>query len=119
MARAETQSAEAKAVCERIVGLLRSHNKKARFMTEVYAALERFKIATAETDRALAELEAEGALMIRDNFCADPHLAGVDLRVVALVESRDGDDAQMSAIRVIDEAWNKWLSEYLANHRCG
>ena len=25
--------------------------------------------------------------MIRDNFCADPHLAGVDLRVVALVES--------------------------------
>ena len=30
--------------------------------------------------------------MIRDHFCADPHLAGVDLRVVALVESVDGDD---------------------------
>jgi len=25
----------------------------------------------------------------------------------------------MSAIRLIDEVWNKWLSEYLANHRCG
>ena len=37
--------------------------------------------------------------MIRDNFCADPHLAGVDLRVVALVESVDGGDPQMSAIR--------------------
>ena len=57
--------------------------------------------------------------MIRDNFCADPHLTGVDLRVVALVESVDGGDPQMSAIRLIDEAWNKWLSEYLANHRCG
>jgi len=25
----------------------------------------------------------------------------------------------MSTIRVIDEEWNKWLSDYLANHRCG
>ena len=88
-------------------------------MTEVYAALERCNMSAAETDRALAELEAEGAVLTRDNFCADPHLAGADLRVVALVESRSGDDAQLSAIRVIDEAWNKWLSEYLANHRCG
>ncbi len=119
MTRAERETADAKAVRERLAELLRGQNKKARFMTEVYAALERFKIGAAETDRALAELEAEGALMIRDNFCADPHLAGADLRVVALVESRDGGDAQMSAIRVIDEAWNKWLSEYLANHRCG
>jgi hypothetical protein len=57
--------------------------------------------------------------MIRHNFCADPHLTGVDLRVVALVESIGGGDPQMSAIRLIDETWNKWLSEYLANHRCG
>ena len=119
MTRPETKSAEAKAARERIVELLRGHNKKARFMTEVYAALERFQIAAADADRALAKMEGEGALMIRDNFCADPHLAGADLRVAALVESRDGGDAQMSAIRAIDEAWNKWLSEYLANHRCG
>ena len=119
MARAENKSAEAKGAREQIVELLRGHNKKARFMTEVYTALKRFNIAAADVDGALADLEGEGALMIRDNFCADPHLAGADLRVVALVESRDGGDAQMSAIRVIDEAWNKWLSEYLANHRCG
>jgi len=25
----------------------------------------------------------------------------------------------LSTIRAIDEAWNQWLSEYLANHRCG
>ncbi len=104
---------------ERIVDLLRSRNKKARFMTELYALLERSRIKREDADRALAELESKGALMIRHNFCADPHLAGVDLRVVALVESVDGGDPQMSAIRLIDEAWNKWLSEYLANHRCG
>jgi hypothetical protein len=103
---------------ERIVNLLRGRNKKARFMTELYASLERSGIKTEEADRVLAALETE-VVMIRHNFCADPHLTGVDLRVVALVESAGGGDPQMSAIRLIDETWNKWLSEYLANHRCG
>ena len=120
MDRAETKNASInKDARETVVDLLRSRNKKARFMTEVYASLGRSKINTDEADRALAELEAEGLVMIRDHFCADPHLAGVDLRVVALVESIDGADPLLSAIRVIDEAWNKWLNEYLANHRCG
>ena len=88
-------------------------------MTELQASLARYGIGTRRSRPRLAELEAERVVMIRDNFCADPHLAGVDLRVVALVESVDGGDPQMSAIRRIDEAWNKWLSEYLANHRCG
>jgi hypothetical protein len=119
MTRAETESTDAEATRDRLAELLRGQNKKARFMTEVYAALERFKIPAVDTDRALAEMEAAGAIMVRENFCADPHLAGADLRVVALVESRAGEDPQMSAIRAIDETWNRWLSEYLANHRCG
>ena len=102
-----------------VVDVLRSRGKKARFTTELAAALQRASVGKEEMEQTLAELEAEGAVMIRDNFCADPHLAGVDLRVVALVESHGGDDAQMSAIREIDTAWNKWLGEYLANHRCG
>ncbi|MBI3066035.1 MAG: hypothetical protein HYY82_14025 [Deltaproteobacteria bacterium] len=102
-----------------VIELLRSRGKKARFTTEVFASLERRSLIREEIERALAVLEAEGVVMIRDNFCADPHLAGVDLRVVALVESIDGADPQLSAIRVIDDAWNKWLGEYLANHRCG
>ena len=102
-----------------IVELLRSRAKKARFMTEVFAALQRAKISVEEIERVIAELEAEGIVMIRDHFCADPHLAGVDLRIVALAESADGGDPQMSAIREIDNAWDKWLADYLANHRCG
>ena len=102
-----------------LIDILRSRGKKARFVTELAAALERSNIGKAQMEQALAELQSEGAVMIRDNFCADPHLAGVDLRVVALVESIDGADAQLSAIREIESAWNKWLGEYLANHRCG
>jgi hypothetical protein len=25
----------------------------------------------------------------------------------------------VAALKEIDLAWNKWLGEYLANHRCG
>jgi hypothetical protein len=102
-----------------VIDFLCSRSKKARFVTELYAAMRRLRLDTAETDRALTELEREGRVMVRDHFCADPHLAAVDLRIVALVQSTDGADAQLSAIQLVDTAWNKWLSEYLANHRCG
>jgi hypothetical protein len=102
-----------------VIDALRSRSKKARFVTELAAALARAAIGKDQMEQALAELQAEGTVMIRDNFCADPHLASVDLRVVALVESVDGADAQLSAIREIDSAWDKWLGEYLSNHRCG
>ena len=102
-----------------VIDLLRRGKSKARFITELYASLRRSNIEPEATNRALADLEAEDGVMIRDHFCADPHLTGVDLRVVALVESIEGEDAQLRAIRSIDETWNKWLNEYLANHRCG
>ena len=103
-----------------ITDLLRSRSKKARFVTELTVALRRSHIDKEQMERALTELQAEGVVMIRDHFCADPHLAGVDLRVVALVdENAGGVDAQSSAIHEIDSAWDKWLAEYLANHRCG
>ena len=98
---------------------LESRGKKARFVTELSAALARAALCAATLERVLAELATDGSIMLRDHFCADPHLAGVDLRVAALVQSDAGADAQMSAIRAIDEAWDKWLTEYLANHRCG
>jgi hypothetical protein len=102
-----------------VLDALRHRAKKARFTTELAATLERTSVGKEEMEKALADLQSEGIVMIRDSFCADPHLAGVDLRVVALVESIDGADPQLSAIRLIDDAWNKWLGEYLSNHRCG
>jgi len=102
-----------------VIDALRNRAKNARFTTELAAALQRAGVGKEEMEQALADLQNEGIVMIRDNFCADPHLAGVDLRVVALVESIDGADPQLSAIRLIDDAWNKWLGEYLSNHRCG
>ena len=117
---AQTKSSfSPKSARQAIIDLLRGRNGKARFMTELYAAADKIKIGTAEVDRALAELEGQGTVMVRDHFCADPHLVGVDLRVIAFVQSGAGEDPQLNAIQRIDETWNKWLNEYLANHRCG
>jgi hypothetical protein len=101
-----------------ILQALESRGKKARFITELSAALRRFAIDPNELERALAELAAAGVIMVRDHFCADPHLTGVDLRIAAVAQGGAGADSQLSAIRAIDEAWDKWLAEYLANHRC-
>jgi len=102
-----------------VVDVLNRGAKKALFATELLAGLRRFKLGKVELDQALADLEAEGALVVRDNFCADPHLAEVDLRVIALLEPGLGDQSHAAALHEIDNAWNKWLGEYLANHRCG
>jgi hypothetical protein len=102
-----------------IVQLLRSGPKKARFVTELSASLRRSKVKFTDLEEVLSVLEAEGRVIIRDHFCADPHVAGVDLRIVALVEDSEGADPELTAIHRVDETWNKWLSAYLANHRCG
>jgi hypothetical protein len=117
-AEAKTDSRQ-KTARDAVIEILRSRNAKARFMTELNAALVKSGLAESDTQRALAQLESDGVVMVRDHFCADPHLAGADLRVVTVVEAEQDDDPQLGAIRRIDEAWNKWLNEYLANHRCG
>jgi hypothetical protein len=119
MDRVGQTTANQKDMREAVVALLRGRNRRARFMTELYASLGKMQIIAAEIDRVLAELESEGAVMLRDHFCADPHLAGVDLRVIAWVENGAGENPQLDGIRRIDETWNKWLNDYLANHRCG
>ena len=113
------RNANSVAAKQAVVDVLRERAKKARFMTEVIARLRRFNIGKDDMDQALSELQAEGVVLVRDNFCADPHLANVDLRIAVLVDKAAGGDAQLAALHEVDQAWNKWLGEYLANHRCG
>ena len=102
-----------------IVDVLRDRVTKALFVTELEASLRRKNLGKEEMERALSDLQTENVIVVRDNFCADPHLANVDLRVVAPVDKSAGAEAHAVALREIDLAWNKWLGEYLANHRCG
>ena len=106
-------------VTQAIIDALGKPAKKALFVSELAASLRRASIGQDALEQALAELAEKGTLMLRDHFCADPHLANADLRVAALVEKSLGPDGQLAALREIDLAWNYWLTEYLANHRCG
>jgi len=114
--QANTYLADAKTA---VIEVLGGRRRKALFATELLAGLRRFNLGKDAMDQALGALEAEGVVVLRDHFCADPHLAEVDLRVIVLLEHACGDDAHAEALREIDLAWNKWLGEYLANHRCG
>jgi len=102
-----------------VIEFLRQRQRRALFVTELSASLRKANaIGDNEMKRALSELEAEGVVLVRDQYCADPHLEGVDLRVVALVEPSTGEDPQSRSIRAIEDTWNEWLALYLATHRC-
>jgi hypothetical protein len=102
-----------------LIECIRKRQRKALFVTELAASLRKANVASdGEIELTLSELEADGAVVVRDHYCADPHLEGVDLRVVALVEPDAAETAQLRAIHALEDTWNDWLAMYLANHRC-
>ena len=101
-------------VASRLVELLARRRPRARFVPELTRQLS---VEQHELEAALTELEANGRILVRQQYCPDPHLEGTDLRIVALVDGSHGD-AVAGAIDSIDRTWQRWLGEYLANHRC-
>jgi hypothetical protein len=91
-----------------VVEVLRRRRPHARFVAELAPLVS---ADASELEFALASLEKHGRVLVREQYCADPHMDGVDLRIAAL---DDGGEA----IAAIDATWQRWLGEYLANHRC-
>jgi len=76
-----------------VLACLRQRERRALFVTELCMALRKAHgINVSDIERALAALEADWSVVIRDHYCADPHVVGTDLRIVALVEPGAGDD---------------------------
>ncbi len=103
-----------------MIDLLDRRFRKACFVPEISGSLQRSNVSAEEVERALSELESAARIIVRDHYCADPHMAGIDLRIVGLVQpGGEGDvDAQASAMADIEATWRQWLGEYLASHRC-
>lgn len=102
-----------------VLEVLRQRERRALFVTELSTALRKANgVSASAIEDAISALEADWTVLIRDHYCADPHVVGTDLRIVALVEPREGDDGQMRAIREVEATWHLWLAEYMANHRC-
>jgi hypothetical protein len=106
-------------VKSQIVQVLGRGTRKARFVPEVSHQVA--GVSPADVERALEELEADGRVLIREQYCADPHLVGTDLRIVGLIQDAppQSEDPLARAVADIEATWNRWLGDYLANHRCG
>ena len=116
--RADVNQRESE-ISQIVLACLRQRERRALFVTELCMALRKAHgINVSDIERALAALEADWSVVIRDHYCADPHVVGADLRIVALVETGAEDDGQLQAIRQVEAAWHEWLTEYMANHRC-
>lgn len=98
---------------------LGKRGRKAGFVTEILFMLGRRGVPTGDLDRVMRDLEDQGILLVRDHSCADPHLAGADLRVAGLIAPSVEIDGTSQAVQDIEAVWQDWLAAYLANHRCG
>lgn len=114
----EQRPGESGDIRRELLELLENREKKACFTSEVFALLQGPHVKVEQIEQVLSHLEAEGTIIIREHFCADPHLEGIDLRIVALIDREESANPELSAIHEIDKAWDRWLSAYLANHRC-
>ncbi len=67
----------------------------------------------------LGSLASQGSVLVTQPPLPDPHLASLDLRIVALVPSDGSSDAATeAALRATQTVWDRWLREFLAGHRC-
>jgi len=92
-----------------VLGALQRSHPPALFVSELAA-----KVRSPELEPALAELEAAHSVLVSRFPAPDPHLEGLDLRIVALVPD-SGDSAAVEASTTL---WSDWLRQFLATHRC-
>ena len=72
------------------------------------------KVRSSELEPALAELEASKSVLVSSYPPPDPHLEGLDLRIVALLPQ----GSESSALEASATVWADWLRQFLASHRC-
>jgi hypothetical protein len=103
-----------------LLDLLRRTPRHAELVSRLSGLLRRRNVDPEQVEEALAGLESRPAILVREHYCADPHLASADLRVAAVIEPC-GDpqrDPIADAAERIDSVWQRWLNEYLSNHTC-
>lgn len=102
-----------------VLTTLAAQEPPALFATELRRRLQASGADPAGLEDALRQLDRDGSVLVTTPPAPDPHLAALDLRIVALVP-RDlpPSDAMLAATRATDVVWGRWLREFLASHRC-
>jgi hypothetical protein len=101
---------------DEILGVFGRRRTGALFVTELAHAL---RTPEADLDADLERLAERGAILIAEHPVPDPHLAGIDLRIVApLASGCPRPEAEASAAGAAETLWSKWLASFLSSHRC-
>lgn len=103
-----------------VLELLQRTPRHAELVSRLSGTIRRRNIAPDQIQQALTELQSRAAILIREHYCADPHLDNADLRVAAIIEPEHDskEDPIAKAAEQIEAVWQRWLSEYLSNHTC-
>jgi hypothetical protein len=94
---------------EAIVDVFDRQSAAALFVTEVQYGIAPQR-DPAEFAAALQRLVDRGEIIIVNKPAPDVHLADADLRIAARVAPDAG--------AAIEAAWQSWLRDFLASHRC-
>jgi hypothetical protein len=102
---------------EEILAVFSRKRIPALFVTELSHALQ--SRDPGGLDAALDRLDEDGVVLIAEHPVPDPHLEGIDLRIVAPVAAdRPKPEAEAAAADAAESLWNKWLASFLSAHRC-
>jgi phosphotransacetylase len=101
-----------------VLDTLRRTPRHAELVSRLMTLLTRRSMEREQVEQALADLQTKAAILVREHYCADPHLATADLRVAAIVEPTENHDPVADAAKRIEGVWQRWLSDYLSNHTC-
>lgn len=94
---------------EQVLSTLRRNQPAALFVSELAA-----RVKSSDLEPALDELQAEHSVLVSSYPPPDPHLEGLDLRIVALVP----EEGEPTAAEAAATVWSGWLRQFLVNHRC-
>ena len=102
-----------------VLDLLERTPRHADLVSRLVGTMVRRNVEPNQVEQALADLQTRPTILVREHYCGDPHLAGADLRVAAVIEpAADQDDPLAGAAERIDAVWQRWLNDYLSNHTC-
>jgi hypothetical protein len=105
-------------VTEAVLAVFDRRHAPALFVTELAHDLHT-PPDSADLANDLEALERRGSILVAEHPVPDPHLQGIDLRIVApLPGNLPHAEAEAAAAHAAELLWNKWLASLLSSHRC-
>lgn len=116
--RSAQPQAPEKAIRKAIARILAQKSRGPRFVVELTSSVHAAtRTSSDEVEYVLQALTAEGAVIVRAQSHDDPHLDGLDLRIVAPIDA-SAEDGLAIAEAQVESLWAHWLLQWQAKHQC-